>query len=116
MRFAPPKDNNDRLFSGKLQEFKDWKAQRHQVTVINQVLQERVYNRKGYKEGYPSTNSYKKTRDSTSDKIQAFHQNKYRKNNKYKKKGRFQRNKDTTFQKGQSGIQENQKDKYHKDY
>ncbi len=44
LRFAPPKDNNNRLFAGKLQEFKDWKAQTDQVTVINQVLQEnKVY-------------------------------------------------------------------------
>ncbi len=116
LRFAPPKDNNERLFSGKLQEFKDRKAQRDQVTVINQVLQEKVYKRKGCKEEYPTTNSYKRARDSTSDKIRDFHHHNYKKSNKFQKKGRLQKNKDTTFQKGQSRMQDIKKDKYNKDY
>lgn len=70
LRFALPKTIMI-LFSGKLQEFKDWKAQRDQITVMNfylfvvvvvmnQVLQERVNKRKGNREGYTSTTTYKK--------------------------------------------------------
>ena len=90
LKFAPPVDQHGRLFTGKLEEFKEWKGKREQTQVVTDLLKSSSRKRNNPEKKFEGDSN--KKRRFNDDKFQSFRG----KGNRYKGK-RDGGNKDSKF-------------------